>query len=68
MTAFDFVGVYDPLSRLKSMGIMPDFDWDICSFTEEVSDLNGLPFTPDSIGNSLSDDDLVVVPGGSTTR
>lgn len=68
MTALDFIGIYDPLSRLKSMDFMPDFDWRICSFTSTVSDSNGLKFIPDSIGGSLANYDLVVVPGGFSTR
>jgi cyclohexyl-isocyanide hydratase len=68
MTALDFIGVYDPLSRLKSMDFMSDFNWDICSFTKEVSDLNGLQLIPDSVRRSLSNYELVVVPGGFSTR
>ena len=26
VTALDFVGVYDPLTRLRSMELMPEFD------------------------------------------
>ena len=29
MTALDMIGAYDPLTRLKSMNILPDFEWDI---------------------------------------
>ena len=38
MTALDLIGVYDPLTRLKSMNFVPEFNWKICAFTEEVSD------------------------------
>ena len=68
MTALDFIGIYEPLSRLNSMGIMSDFNWHICSFTKTVKDNNGLSFTPDCIGNSLANYDLVIVPGGFSTR
>ncbi len=30
----DFIGVYDPLTRLKSMGLMPEFVWDICAMRQ----------------------------------
>jgi hypothetical protein len=26
LTALDFIGIYDPLTRLKSMGFMPDLE------------------------------------------
>lgn len=68
MTALDFVGFYDPLTRLKSMDFMPDFHWQICSFCDDVSDTQDLRFDPDSVGQSLSDFDLLVVPGGYGSR
>ena len=46
MTALDFIGLYDPLTRLKSMGFLPELRWDICAFTETVTDDRGLQFTP----------------------
>jgi hypothetical protein len=45
MTALDFVGVYDPLTRLSSMGLMPDFGWDICAYSGGIADDRGLAFT-----------------------
>ena len=68
MTALDFVGFYDPLTRLKSMDFMPDFHWRICSFCEDVSDTQDLRFKPDVVGASLVGYDLLVVPGGYGTR
>ena len=68
MTALDFVGFYDPLSRLKSMEFMPEFHWRICAFCEDVADTQDLRFLPDSIGESLADYDLLVVPGGFGSR
>jgi transcriptional regulator GlxA family with amidase domain len=38
MTLMDFIGAYDPLTRLKSMGLMPGFEWDICACTADVVD------------------------------
>ena len=68
MTALDFVGVYDPLTRLKSMGLMPGFGWDICAHSKEVADDKGLAFTPTRVGESLRGYDLLIVPGGFGTR
>ena len=68
MTALDFVGFYDPVSRLKSMKIMDDFDWSICSMTERVVDDRGLRLEADVIAESLSAYDILFVPGGLGTR
>ena len=68
MTALDFVGIYDPLTRLRSMGIDPTFDWRICAWQAPVADDRGLRFVPDVAGDPLTGYDLLVVPGGSGTR
>jgi len=68
MTALDLIGVYDPLTRLKSMNFVPEFNWDVCAFTEKVSDDKGLRFTPDKVAESLNEYDIIVVPGGFGTR
>lgn len=68
MTALDLIGVYDPLTRLKSMNFVPEFDWQLCAFTDEVSDDKGLRFTPDTVAESLGEYDILVVPGGFGTR
>jgi len=63
MTALDLIGVYDPLTRLKSMNFVPEFRWQICAYTQEVSDDRGLRFAPDTIAESLDGYDIIVVPG-----
>jgi cyclohexyl-isocyanide hydratase len=68
MTALDFVGVYDPLGRLRSVSLLPDFGWSVCALTEMVADDRGLCFVPDRVGDSLAAFDLLVVPGGHGTR
>ena len=68
MTALDLIGVYDPLTRLKSMNFLPGFNWEICAFTEEVFDDKGLRFTPDTVAMSLGEYDMIVLPGGFGTR
>ena len=68
MTALDFVGVYDPLTRLRSMGIDPTFEWRICARQPSVTDDRGLRFTPDSVGEPLAGFDLLIVPGGYGAR
>ena len=68
MTALDFVGVYDPLTRLRTMRLREDFDWDVCALTNEVRDNTGLGFAPTRVGEPLDGYDLLVVPGGYATR
>jgi cyclohexyl-isocyanide hydratase len=68
MTALDFLGVYDPLTRLKKMGFLDSLTWDLCARTEKVSDPNGLTFLPTVVGKPLSGYNLIVVPGGPVTR
>ena len=68
MTALDLIGVYDPLTRLKSMSFIPEFNWEICAVKSKVSDDKGLQFTPDKVAEPLSDYDMLVVPGGFGTR
>jgi cyclohexyl-isocyanide hydratase len=68
MTSLDFIGIYDPLTRLKTMDIIPDFAWNICSVTPAVVDDRNLVFQPQRVGEPLSSFDLLVVPGGYGTR
>jgi transcriptional regulator GlxA family with amidase domain len=68
MTALDFVGAYDPLTRLRTMRLREDFAWDVCAFTEEVRDNTGLRFAPARIREPLDGYELLVVPGGYGTR
>lgn len=68
MTALDFVGVYDPVTRLKTMLFRPDLAWDICALTEEVRDSTGLRFRATRVVEPLEGYDLMVVPGGYGTR
>jgi transcriptional regulator GlxA family with amidase domain len=68
MTSLDFIGVYDPLTRLKTMGFLKNLTWDVCAVTEQVTDDRGLVFTPTQVGVPLDRCDLVVVPGGYVTR
>jgi cyclohexyl-isocyanide hydratase len=68
MTALDFVGVYDPVTRLRTMLFRPDLAWDICGLTEEARDPNGLKFSATRVNEPLDAYDLVIVPGGYGTR
>ncbi|UMZ74467.1 DJ-1/PfpI family protein [Natranaerofaba carboxydovora] len=65
MTSLDFVGAYDPIVRLKGMGFVEDFDFDIISHSkDEIRDINGLCFKPDKMGTDLGQYDMLIIPGG----
>jgi transcriptional regulator GlxA family with amidase domain len=68
MTALDFIGVYDPVTRLNTMGFLPDLHWDVCARSMTVEDGAGLGFLPSKVGESLHTSDMVIVPGGYGTR
>lgn len=66
MTALDLIGVYDPVTRLKTIGLMSNLEWEIVALSQEVSDGAGLRFIPTKLRESLQDYDMVIVPGGVT--
>jgi transcriptional regulator GlxA family with amidase domain len=68
VTALDLIGIYDPLTRLDTMHLMPGFEWDVCAFASPVGDDRGLPLAATLVGQPLSGYDLIVVPGGLGTR
>jgi cyclohexyl-isocyanide hydratase len=68
ITALDFVGFYGPVTRLKSMNIMEDFEWRVCSIKPRVVDDRGLYFRTEEVGKSLDGYDMLFVPGGFGTR
>jgi len=68
ITWLDFIGVYDPVSRLRSLNYIPDLSWDICSYTANAKDNFGLEVIPHKIRQPLVDYDAIIVPGGFGTR
>lgn len=68
MTALDFVGFYDPVTRLATMKLVDDFQWRICALSPRVADDRGLRIEADSLAEPLDGYDLVFVPGGFGTR
>jgi len=68
MTSLDFIGFYDPITRLKSMNIIDDFEWRICATTQYVTDDRGLRIEADAIAEPLNSYDILFVPGGFGTR
>lgn len=68
MTALDFVGVYDAVTRLRTMRFVADLEWDVCALTAEVTDGSGLRIAASRVGGSLAEYDWVIVPGGFGSR
>ena len=68
ITWLDFIGIYEPISKLKSNKYLPELDWDICSYTDTASDIFGLSIRPTKIKESLAAYDAIIVPGGFGTR
>jgi len=68
ITLLDFIGAYDPISRLRSIQFMPNLTWDICAITPEVKDSFGLTIKAGKVKNDLSGYDVIIVPGGSGIR
>jgi len=68
LTALDFIGMYDALSRIRPLGIDPSFELRITGTEVEIADGRGLVLKPDSVYLDLSPFDLLLVPGGLATR
>lgn len=68
ITWLDFIGIYDPISRLKTMGYISDLTWDICCLTKTAADHLGLTIVPTHIGLSLASYHVIIVPGGKGAR
>ncbi len=69
VTALDFIGVYDSLSRIKSMGFDENFFIDICGLEHTIKDSTGnIAFKIEKVGHNLKGYDMVIIPGGFGTR
>ncbi len=68
LTFLDFVGGYDALRRVATMGIDPEVSHRIIGTTREVADDTGLVIRPESVYEDLAAFDLLYVPGGFGTR
>ena len=68
ITSLDFIGFYDPVTRLKSMKIVDDLEWRICSTAQSVVDDRGLRIEADTVAEPLDSYDMVFLPGGFGTR
>ena len=68
ITWLDLAGVYEPVSKLKSNGFLPELSWDICGFTETAQDIFGMTIQASRVRPPLYEYDAVIVPGGIGTR
>ena len=68
LTLLDFAGAYDPLTRLKSMGFLPDLKYNTCARTDRVRSAEGAVLVPDKVINDLACYNLVVIPGGDGVK
>lgn len=68
LTLLDLIGVYDAVTRLKTMNYIPELQWDHIALTEKISDESGLTVLATKVGGSLEGYDAIIVPGGNGTR
>jgi transcriptional regulator GlxA family with amidase domain len=68
LTVLDFIGAYDALRRIASMGIDPEVTHRVIGTEAEVVDDSGLVLKADSVYEDLREFDLLYVPGGVGTR
>ncbi len=67
LTALDFVGAFDPITRLGTMGYL-DGEWDVCARTPTATANAGLRIGVDEVDPDLGEYDLLFVPGGYAAR
>ena len=65
VTLLDFAGVFDPVTRLRSMGFRQDLEYHVCAQRDTVRSYEGLEIRPDRVGNCLRGYDYVFIPGGN---
>lgn len=68
MTTLDFVGFYDAITRLKTMGFKENLTWEFCGISEKVSDDRGINMEVTRVFPKLSEFDMIFIPGGMATR
>ena len=64
MTLLDFAGAYDPVTRLATMGFLPDLVYDVCSTNPAAVSFEGLQVLC-SQPDSLVEYDYIFIPGGN---
>lgn len=68
MTALDFIGAFDPVTRLATMDFRDDVTWDVCARRAVVTATANLRVEADRVDDSLGEYDFIVVPGEFVAR
>ncbi|MEL6252843.1 MAG: DJ-1/PfpI family protein [Bacteroidota bacterium] len=68
ITWLDLIGIYDPVTRLKSYGYIADLEWDLCCFNPTAKDSFGTEMQATKVKPDLSEYDMIIIPGGFGTR
>lgn len=67
ITALDFIGAFDPITRLDTMDFM-DLSWDICGQTPTATATGNVTFETDLLSPDLDNYDMIFLPGGFRAR
>jgi cyclohexyl-isocyanide hydratase len=65
ITLLDFAGVYDAVTRLKTMELMDGLEYDVCAVSGMVTSFEGLQIKVDKVLPDLGGYDAVFLPGGN---
>jgi len=65
VTLIDFAGAFDPLTRLKTMGVVPDLEYCTCARQERIRSFEGVELAVDMVCPDLAGFEYVVIPGGN---
>ena len=65
LTLLDFAGVYDPVTRLKTMGFMETFEYSVCAMKPTVRTIEGLQISVEQVEGRLGGYDYIFIPGGN---
>lgn len=65
VTLLDFAGAYDPVTRLVTMGFVPDLKYDVCAPKKQVRTFEGTQIIADTVNPDLGGYDYVIIPGGN---
>ena len=53
VTLLDFAGAYDPLTRLKTKGFVPDLEYCTCARQERIRSFEGVELAVDMVSPDL---------------
>ena len=68
ITLLDFIGIYDPLNRVKLLKFLDEFECDLCAINSSIKDNFGLEISIEKIKPDLSNYDMIIDPGGIRAR